>query len=754
MKRYLYFYLIGINGYRRFFGQMRYTYIIFLSGFISAQVQAQCTGSCPSGPNLVVNGDFSAGNTGFSSNYNLLNNASWPMNYCITNDVSVNPGGSTPCADHTTGSGNYMYVDGSNTTIGTIIWKETVAVTPNTNYYFSFWFCNTNPNSFDRPGGVQSVINGSNVGGGQLAGPPAIGFCQWLQHCVPWNSGSSTTAILEITNDSAFFGGNDFGFDDITFVAAGGPVPTISAVQPTCSSPVGSVTATVTGGSAPYTYQWSPSGGNSSAATGLSVGTYTVTVTDASACSSQSIITMSLPASLNSTVSSTPASCGGNNGSASINVSGGVGPYTYNWNPSAQSTQTASNLTAGNYSVMVTDVNGCTTVNGVTIASTLSITATAGPNSTICAGQTVSISSSGGTNYLWSSGQTTASVSVSPVITTTYSVIVTSGTCADTVSVKVTVKPTPAVSISGNTTICTGGSTILTALGGTNYVWSTGNSTASVNISPTGTTSYTVTTTNGLCSSAISITVVVTPPPTSSVANAIICAGQVATLTASGVGTYSWNNGSTDNPIFVSPSITTNYSVVVSIGTCTATAAAMVTVNPSPIASAWSNVTITAGNSATLSASGGGTYLWSNGGNTSAITVSPLITTLYCVTVSNGNCTDTACVTVFVEPIDCSGAESSDAFVLPNAFSPNADGVNENFHLLYGPLLKDCVKEIYIAVYNRWGEMVFEGTALNFSWDGSYKNKLEDTATFAWYMNAVLTTGAVVKKKGNISVLK
>lgn len=177
-------------------------------------------------------------------------------------------------------------------------------------------------------------------------------------------------------------------------------------------------------------------------------------------------------------------------------------------------------------------------------------------------------------------------------------------------------------------------------------------------------------------------------------------------------------------------------------------------VNPVPTAYAWNDITITVGTSVTLAASGGGTYLWSNGATDSLITVFPPLTTIYCVTVSNGSCTDSACIKVTVEPINCSPVSSEDAFVLPSAFSPNSDGQNDKWRLLHVPLLADCIAEFEVAVYNRWGEKVFEGTDINFIWDGTYKGKPEDTAVFGYYITGTLKDGTVVKKKGNISLLR
>ena len=517
----------------------------------------------------------------------------------------------------------------------------------------------------------------------------------------------------------------------------------------------GTANATVTGGTAPFTYAWNPTGQTTQTVTGLSTGTYSVIVTDASGCTGTQTITITQPAALTASVTSTTGGCGGNNGTASVSAAGGTNVFTYNWNPSAQTTQTASNLAAGNYTVTVTDGNGCTATASVIIANPGNIVAVAGPNSTICAGQTLTLNSSGGTNYSWSTGATNAAVSVSPTANTTYSVIVSSGTCSDTAFVTVIVKPSPALVVTGNTLLCIGDTAVLTASGGTNYLWNNGSTSAVITVIPTVSTSYSVTSTNGTCTSVVPVNVVVGAAPTAVVSSTTLCSGQTGILTAGGGGTYSWSSGQSTSSIVVSAAAT--YSVIVSVGSCADTAAGIVVVNPSPTASISGNVTILAGSSATLSAGGGGNYSWSTGDTTSEIFVTPAVTTTYTVVVTGPNgCADTALVTVYViEPIvDCSGADLPDVFILPNAFSPNSDGQNEKFHLLYGQLLNDCVKDFYIAIYNRWGEKIYEGTTLDFSWDGTCKGKPEDTAVFAWYLNAILMDGVEVKKKGNVSLLR
>ncbi len=127
-----------------------------------------------------------------------------------------------------------------------------------------------------------------------------------------------------------------------------------------------------------------------------------------------------------------------------------------------------------------------------------------------------------------------------------------------------------------------------------------------------------------------------------------ICEGDSTTLTATGGTNYVWSTGATTASITVNPNATTTYTVTVSDGTTSATDSVTVTVNTVPIANAGADVTIDQGNSTTLTATGGGTYLWSTGATTASITVSPASTTLYTVTVSQNGCSTTDNVQVTV----------------------------------------------------------------------------------------------------------
>lgn len=549
-----------------------------------------------------------------------------------------------------------------------------------------------------------------------------------------------------------------------TITSSGGPTLTLSnQTNVLCNgAATGTADMTASGGTSPYTYSWSPSGGTASTATGLSAGTYTVMVTDMNACLQTQTVTITEPPAITTTLSSTPSSCGNNSGTASVIASGGTGSYTYLWNPSAAATANVTGLSAGNYTLTVTDANGCSVSNTVLVASTGSVSAVVNPFS-VCPGQTATLTASGGTTYLWSTGASTSVITATVTATTTYTVIVSQGACVDTALATITVNPIPAANAGANQTVCIGSPVTLTATGGGTYQWNTGASSSSITVAATAAATYSVLVTNsGGCTNTASVSVFVTP---SIVANAgpdqTICVGGSASLTSSGGTGYNWSpsSGLSDPTIYnpvATPGSTTTYTVLVTSGSCTpATAVVTVVVTPGPIAIAASNVTITAGQIVTLTASGGGTYTWSHGGSGSPVVVAPPVTTVYCVTVTDASgCSDTSCVTVYVEATNCSGFSTEDAFVLPSAFSPNADGQNDKWRMLYPPALADCIQEFNVAVYSRWGELVFESISLAFAWDGTYQEETEGTAVFAYYVNATMKDGTKIKKKGNVSLLR
>ena len=321
---------------------------------------------------------------------------------------------------------------------------------------------------------------------------------------------------------------------------------------------------------------------------------------------------------------------------------GGTPATSTSQNPSV--TYTAS----GTYTATLISANS----SGTSTAVSQTITVNASPsvavsNASVCAGSAASLTASGATTYLWNTGATTTSISVTPSVTTNYTVTGTTSGCTNTKTISVTVNANPTVAVS-NATVCNGTAANLTASGATSYSWNTGATTTSISVTPTVTTNYTVIGTTSGCTNTKTVSVTVRATPTVAVTNATICAGSSRTLTATGATTYSWNTGATNASISVTPSITTTYSVV---GTntlgCSNTKTVSVSVNALP-AVVVSSSTICAGSTGTIVASGATTYLWNTGATSANLAVSPTVTTNYTVTGTTAGCTKTATASVSV----------------------------------------------------------------------------------------------------------
>jgi hypothetical protein len=202
----------------------------------------------------------------------------------------------------------------------------------------------------------------------------------------------------------------------------------------------------VSGGAAPYTYTWTPSGANSPSLTNLSPGVYSATITDINGCLGNVGFTITAAPSFTATVTGTPADCGLSNGTASVSALGGVGTLVYSWNPGGQNTMSIGNLSAGTYTAVVTDANNCTSTSSytVTVSGSLNIIVTPA-SSVINIGESVDLTATIdpsilGETYQWSpvnglNCTACSNPSATPTQTTTYIVTVTlPDGCSDTAS--------------------------------------------------------------------------------------------------------------------------------------------------------------------------------------------------------------------------------------------------------------------------------------------------------------------------------
>jgi hypothetical protein len=429
------------------------------------------------------------------------------------------------------------------------------------------------------------------------------------------------------------------------------PNATITPSGPTTFCSGGSVTLSVPMSAS---YLWS-NGATTQTILVTSGGSYSVQITNANGCvSNSSVVNVNVIAPPVATMSTSGPTtfCSGDN---VVLTAGGGG--TYLWSNGA-TTSAITVSTSGTFYCIVSNGSCTDTTSSVVVTVNAAPTATITPSgpTTFCAGDNVTLFANASNGYLWNTGAATSSI----VVTTSgsYDVITTgaNGCTAQSSPVVVTVNTTPnaTISASGPTTICQGDVVTLTAGGGTNYTWSTGATTSSINVSIAG--SYYCIVSNGSCSDTTSaVTVTVNPAPTASISAGgptTFCTGGNVTLTAANANSYLWSTGATTQAIIVSASGTYD-CVVTGANGCTATSNSIsVTVVPPPTAniSAGGPTTFCAGGNVTLYASGGTSYLWSTGATTSSIVVTQ--SGSYTVDVSNGSCgTTSSAINVTVNPL-------------------------------------------------------------------------------------------------------
>ena len=228
------------------------------------------------------------------------------------------------------------------------------------------------------------------------------------------------------------------------------PDITLSVVQSTnvaCNgASTGSASVQATGGTGPYTFSWSPGALQGPQQIGLAAGNYTVTATDADGCTGNFQVLIAQPPPLSVTITgTTPTTCGGADGTATVQASGGTAPYTQLWSPAGGTALTATGLAEGSYQVTITDASGCTALANTTIQPEPTQAEITGPDA-LCTGDSIVLTASGGSSYLWSTGATTSSITVTAGGTYTVEV---SGCGSDQASVTV-VETTVVADIGGD----------------------------------------------------------------------------------------------------------------------------------------------------------------------------------------------------------------------------------------------------------------------------------------------------------------
>ena len=549
-----------------------------------------------------------------------------------------------------------------------------------------------------------------------------------------------------------------------TNIISNNPITLTFTQTPTgCTVNNGTATITASNGALPYTYSWT-NGQTVAGATGLGIGSYTCTVTDANGCIQTQPVNIVSNNPVTVTFTQTPTGCTVNNGTATINAANGALPYTYSWT-NGQTTAIATGLGIGSYTCTVTDANGCARTQPVSIVSNNPVTLAMSTTPTGC---TVNIGTATATagngalpyTYNWSNGQITSVATALGIGTYTVTVTDNNG-CSRMDSIHVLSTNPVTMKMTSTQTFCTGqtGTATATPANGAlpyTYLWSNGQTTPTATALDSGAYVCTATDANG-CTRTLSVHITVTNPVILTCDSTQTgCTPPTGTATANPTNgaapyIYVWSNGQTSQT--ASGLGVGGYIVTVTDNDgCTAIGTTTVTQFPLPIvAISPASITITAGENAVLNASGGTSYHWYPSEGLScatcpSTTATPGQPTTYCVAVKDVHgCRDSTCVRV--EVLCNAGLLDK---LIPTAFSPNNDGMND---VLCMPE-NTCINSFELDIYDRWGEKVFMTTDINNCWDGTYKGATLGTAAFVYIFEASLSNGAVYKQKGTISLIK
>lgn len=684
--------------------------------------------------NIVQNGDFEGGTTNtannFTTGYVPGTGGAWgllsaPGQYAISTSPNLVHNNFVGCGDHTTGTGN-MYIANGSSIAGTVAWRQIVTITPGTDYLFSFWATNVvnDPNTSD----LQLFINGTPIGPVNSTTPFG---CNWQQSSDTWNSGGSTSALLEIVNQSVAAGGNDFALDDITF----GPIcvvtddiavstqiaaQTTSVVDPLCE---GSSDAEIHVDNA-LAIEYSNDNGVTwqvdSFFVGLSAGTYDICSRSALGCDICEMVTITDPAPVVVSVSPDVTIC--QNATTVLNataVGGNTFDFHWNFTGDLSASQTVSPAqTVGQasytYTVYAENENGCVSApETITVTVNPSLSGTISANQTICPGEsaTLSATASGGDGgpytFTWDSGQTGNQITNSPSVTTTYTVTISDG-CETTpivFSADIIVSPVPDPSYAILSPLqCEPGIFEITNTTDPNLtdgiVWTVNGTEVFVNQETITTQAYDA--------GSYDLELMIISPD-----------GCIATSTFNGV-------------LVVAPTPIANFTYSPNPPTMFNT---QVLFNNASVGATNYEWTFELGSPATSTAENP-TTIFPDG------TVGIYETSL--IAISDLGCADTMILDIQVYP--------EVILYAPNTFTPDGDEFNQDWRVFIEGIDEF---DFSLTIFNRWGQIVWETQDPNQGWDATFNGKLVQDGMYNW---AITTRDLLNDKKyefnGHVNVIR
>ena len=574
--------------------------------------------------------------------------------------------------------------------------------------------------------GVASVQANGGIGNYQYAWLPAGGSFSQADSLF---AGTYSVVVMDANScaDTA----------QVTIQEPSALIISLTATATTCGESNGLVQAQVIGGISGYQYLWNPGGATSSALTSVTAGTYTCTVADANNCTITQTILVPASSPASASISSTSnVSCFGlSDGSAAVSASG-VAPVSYSWIPLGGNASTVSNLTAGTYFCIVTDSTNCVDSVQVNITEPSDISIASSFTNAACFNQSSGLAvvqASGGTplysfNWIPSGGTFALATNLGAG---TYTCVVTdANSCKDSISLTISEPSQLSLSLSATLINCYNPSTTITssASGGTpnySYQWQP----AGTGSNPSGLSAgtYTLSLTDSLgcnITQTISVPTDTASPNINAGSDDTLSCLPGSSLSLSGTttnfgATYTWvgPNGFTaalPNPFINQPG-TYTFSVFNPANGCSASDSVVISQLPGPIAVISANPpTGVAPLSVGFNSAGSGavSYVWNfgNGTTSSSVADSSLYTlpgayTATLVVSDALGCTDTATQIILVN--------EAFSILIPNVFTPNADGENDFFFIP-----ATGIRTMNLKIFDRWGLVMAELTSPQQSWDG------------------------------------
>jgi gliding motility-associated-like protein len=404
------------------------------------------------------------------------------------------------------------------------------------------------------------------------------------------------------------------------------------------------------------------------------------------------------------------------------------------------------------------------------IQDQIELTLTADPSTTVCPGDTVFLQGAGGLFYNWYQGSGLSADSIDnpfaipPAGGDTYSFYTDLGTCSDSISLFVDVSSGPSANAGGDVDLCEGSSLVLNGSGGTTYTWypptALDNPTiATPTTSATSDITYVLTVADAAgCTDVDSARVTIRPNPVADVAPAtgIACPGEAFPLTASGGVSYSWSPSTgLDDPGIADPTATLSTSTLFTVTVanafgCTDEATVDLTIDVLPTVDAGLEQIIDFGTSIALNgSSSSANVLWSpeaslDNPNILNPTASPEATTWYVLQAfsPNGCAAEDSVRIIVVEP---------PAVIIPNAFTPNGDGLND---ILRPVSLLDGGDRVDFRITNRWGETVFATNQAGAGWDGTFMGKPQEMGTYLYIFVGTDRKGEPFTLTGTVTLIR